>query len=233
MNSARWVGVVLLVAGIALAGCGSTSHGTGSPATTAAASPTETAAASPTETVAVPTRAQLKAGLLTAAEIGAPYTVQAPTQGDSGRTSGCKGVANLENESTPGEVTVSRDFSAGETGPFVSQMLAAEPISSFERSLKANIDALASCQHLSFAYEDGTKLSFELTPINFAEGATAKRLDGTEQGVELNGYLAIQRVTRNVAMVFVYFQAGSGSSQDAFHIYTLAKDKATRAFPSS
>lgn len=35
------------------------------------------------------------------------------------------------------------------------------------------------CEHLTITDKDGTSLSFDLTPVNFAEGATAKRLGGT------------------------------------------------------
>ena len=218
---------VLLTIGIAVAGCGPAAHVAESPATTATASP------SPTPTVTVPTESQLKSGLLTAAEIGAPYKAETASGTSNARIGGCEALANLMNDTStnPGEVTATADFTAGESGPFVTQALTAEPVSSFERSLKTVTDALASCAHLTVS-EDGTSLSFELTPIHFAEGATAKRIDGTYQGIPLNGYLAVERISRNVAMVFFYFQIGSGSSQDAYRVYTLAADKAMRVFPS-
>lgn len=222
---------VMFAAGIALAGCGSTPPVAESTATTTVASST------PTPTVTVPTEAQLKSALLTEAEIGAPFKADTPaeTPSDSGATTGCESLAGTVNgtSATPGEASATADFTTSEfPSASVSQTLVAEPEASFERSLKENTDALASCKHFTISYKDGTTLSFDLTPVNFAEGATASRLDGAYQGVPLNGYLVIQRISRNVAMLFAFFQGVSESSQLAYHIYTLAADKAIRAFPS-
>lgn len=221
---------VLIAAAITLAGCdGSPSRVHEAPT---AASPTAAA------TVPVPTETQLKSGLLTEAEIGAPFKADTPadTPTESGRASGCEELANSMNDTstTPGQVTVSADFTTGDEFPVTifTQALSAEPEASFERSLKETTDAIASCKQLTLSYNDGTTLSFDLSPINFTEGATAARLDGTFEGTfPLNGYIAVQRISRNVAMLFMYMQTGSSSSQGASHIYTLAADKAKRAFP--
>jgi hypothetical protein len=146
MNHATPAALVLLAAGIALAGCGSRSPAAGSPATTASASPTATAA--------MPTEAQLKSALLTAAEIGAPFKAEAPagTSADSGKASGCEPLASQINDTStaPGTISATAGFSAGDTGPFVMQALTSEPASTFEHSLKEATDALASCRHPTF-----------------------------------------------------------------------------------
>jgi hypothetical protein len=143
-------------------------------------------------------------------------------------------LANDINQTSPlpGQVSASADFTAGESGPFISQQLLAEPVSSFEASLKKSKDNLASCKNLTITSE-GITLSFDLTPINFAEKATTARMDGTYQGVQLNGYLAVQAVSTNVAMYFIFFQIGSGSSQLAYQIYSKAVEKGSRSFPPS
>jgi hypothetical protein len=131
--------------------------------------------------------------------------------------------------STPGEVEASASFTSGTTGPFVEQDLCVAPVSAFEPVFTKISGDLASCKQLTIT-SDGETLRFDLTPFNFAAGGTAARLDGTYQGEQLNGYLAVQKVSQNVAMLFFYFQIGSGSSQEAFQIYTVAIDKAKRAF---
>lgn len=225
MNGVRYSAVVLLTGGIALAGC--------SQGGSAAKPPSTGTAQSPTATADVPTEAKLGAGLLTAGEVGTPYTVETPAEGGGAKAEGCQELADLENgtATSSGEVSVARNFTAGPTGPFITETLAAEPVSSFERDLKANTDSLASCKHLKLT-EGGDEMSFDLSPVNFAEDATAMRLDGTYQGIPLNGYIAIQRVDRNVALLFDYLQIGSGSSQEASSVYSLAASKATRALGS-
>jgi hypothetical protein len=182
----------------------------------------------------VPTEAQLKSALLTVADLGSPYTADTSSDNSTEKAGGCEGLANDLNNtsSTPGEVEASASFTAGTTGPFVEQDLWAAPLSSFEPVITKISKDLASCKQLTFT-SDGETLTFDLTPFNFAAGATAARLDGTYQGEQLNGYTAVQRVSENVAMLFTYFQIGSGSSQEAFQIYTVAIEKAKRAFPSS
>lgn len=116
--------------------------------------------------------------------------------------------------------------------PGLTQILASEPEASFEQHLRSETQTLASCKHLTLT-DNETTLDFDLVPINFGEGVTAARLDGTiNQLYPVNGYIAIQRVARNTAMEFLHFQVGSSSSQDADRIHTLATDKATRTFRS-
>lgn len=141
-------------------------------------------------------------------------------------------TSDLNDTSTnPGEVGASAQFDAGSTGPFVQQTLVAEPASTFDASLKKAKDEIATCRNLKIS-ADGITLSFDVTPFNFAQGATGAVLDGTYQGVELNGYLSVARVSnRNIALLFLYFQIGSSSSQNASRIYMLAETKAAQTFP--
>lgn len=230
----RRVGEVLVVAVVLLAGCGSaTSRANGPSGGKAAASSGSTTAPSPPTTAfVVATAAQLQAALLTQSDIGSPYVSQPSSGSDSGtKASGCPGLSNdLNSQSpSPGEINEEADFQAGETGPFVTETLLAEPQAQFLTDLKQAVDELTSCKELTIS-SSGTTVSFSLSPINFAPGSSAARLDGTYQGLQLNGYLAVQRV-HDAGMLFFYFQIGSGSSQDASAIYSKALDKANANLP--
>lgn len=218
---------------IALAGCGSPAHDADPAPTPATQSP-----AAPAPAPALPTASELRAGLVTAAELGPPYKAESPADESAGAgatAGGCKELASLLNSPSAGpdahEASASANFSGGPIGPLVTHALASEPEAALDRSYKLAAEALASCTHLTFT-EDGKTMSLDLSPIHFEEGATAARLDGTtREGVQVNGYLAMRRISGNVIMTFVYMQAGSDSSQEASHLYTLAADKAAKAFP--
>ncbi|MDJ0347095.1 hypothetical protein QMK19_36975 [Streptomyces sp. H10-C2] len=80
---------------------------------------------------------------------------------------------------------------------------------------------------MTFA-SDNTTLVFTLSPIRFGgPGATAARLDSTYQGVQVNGYLAVEKLGP-VVMVYFFYQVGSGSSQLASQYYRQAVTKAQR-----
>lgn len=221
-----WVPAVgmLLALATGLAACGGGSAGT-------AAKSTE-----PSKPVSsVPTESQLKSALLTADELGAPWQAYTSSGGGAGSASGCEPLASeLNSTSTnPGEVSVNAEFAAGSLA-FVEQKLVAEPASTFDASLKKAKDAIGTCNTNLVLNADGMTLSFDVTPFNFAPGSTGARLDATYQGVQVNGYLSVARVSnRNIALSFLYLQIGSSSSQNADHIYRLADDKATRTFPPS
>lgn len=225
MNRATPV-YLLVAAGIALTGCGSPAP--------VAGSPTTTAPASPSPSPAVPTEAQLKAGLLTESEIGAPFTAETPSaETTTSSMQGCDGLANLDSDTshTPGRVSATAEFSAGDDA-FVEQQLVAGPLPSFEHAVRSAKESLPSCTHLAITDGQDT-LEFSMTPIDFGRDATAARLDGSVAVLHLTGYVAIRAISRNVAMLFYYFDFATGSSQSADHIFTLAVDKATRALPSS
>lgn len=231
----RRTATLTLLAAVAVAACGSsTNHsiGAGTQGTKA-----QSNAARPPGTVTTttgqpqPTDAQLKAALLTAADIGPPYTAQPPSSNDNSTVSGCAGLSKDFNSQspTPGETNEEADFQAGNTGPFLLEVLTTEPEPQFDKDYNQAVNDLKACRSFSVT-SSGTTLNFSLTPINFADGATAARMDGSYKGVQLNGYLAFQKI-RHAGLVFVYFQIGNGSSQDAYQIYTNALNKGSADLP--
>jgi len=169
---------------------------------------------------------------LTAAEVGPPYTLEpssaASSNSDQMTASGCPGLSREINAGPESGIThAEADFTAGQSGPFFSEVLLTEPPSQLDSDYSQSVKDLASCSNLTLN-SAGTSIAFTLTPLNFAPGATGARLDGSLQGVQLNGYLAIQRIGQ-AALLFVYFQIGSGSSQDAYALYTQAAAKAKSA----
>ena len=226
MTYARLVALVLLAGGTALVGCSSASHGGGSP----------------TPTPTVPAKAQLKSGLLTAADLGNPFSAenpgQTPTTGT--KTSGasnCRALlAATEGTASSPKVEVSADFSTDQfPSEIVSQSLLADSAASVDRGLTEIKDAFTSCRgQFMITNKDGNKLSFNAQPSNFAAGATGLRLDGSVDDVlPARGYMAIARISRTVVMLFAYYQVGDkGLPGTASQIFSTAKNKATRALRS-
>ena len=221
-----------------LASCSSGGTASEATSTTTSSSPagdaTTTTAASTTTTttVTLPTAAELQAALLSQSDLGAPYSAQqssgASESGSSDQSvSGCPGLSrelNSGSSSQTGLVSDAADFTAGQTGPFVIEQLLTGPPAQFASDYNQSVSDLKSCRNLTLT-SGGTKLDFTLTPINFVSGATAARMDATYEGVQVNGYIAVQRVG-SAGLVFLFFQIGSGSSQEAYTIYTQALKKA-------
>jgi len=196
------------------------------------ATTTTAASTTTTTTVTLPTAAELQAALLSQSDLGAPYSAQqssgASESGSSDQSaSGCPGLSrelNSGSSSRTGLVSDAADFTAGQTGPFVIEQLLTGPPAQFASDYNQSVSDLKSCRNLTLT-SGGTKLDFTLTPINFVSGATAARMDATYEGVQVNGYIAVQRVG-SAGLVFLFFQIGSGSSQEAYTIYTQALKKA-------
>lgn len=215
---------VVLIFTAAVAGCGgSSTSATGAPSKDSA-TPSKPMSAS-----TLPTEAQLQSALLQATDLGSSFSLSTAA-GGTGTSSavGCEPLASMLNASAGAqERTAEVEFSGGSTGPFVGETLTAEGQAALSKDYEATQVALSQCRTLSFV-SGGTTLTFSLTPIHFGgSDSTAVRMDGTYQGVEVNGYLAIEKIN-STALSFYFFQVGSGSSQSASLFDARAVAKAQR-----
>lgn len=214
--------LALLVA-VGAAGCGADSTST---TRTPTGGPTSV---TPAPSPSLPTSAQMAAALLTASDLGPAFTPPTDADGsDDSTVTGCESPTNLLDAPPNAHRTrVQADFTAGALGPVVAESLTTGNQTALARDYNRVRTALAQCCSLTFASSE-TALTFALSPINFGgPGATAVRMDSTYQGVEVNGYLAVDRIGP-VVFAYVYFHVGSGSSQLASHFYTKAVAKVQR-----
>jgi hypothetical protein len=223
--------LALALAAGAAACSGGGSHGTGG------ATPTTSATATGAE--GLPSAADLKSALLTSHDIGLPSVPPSPSSGTTAATgtggygiTGCAPLAALLTEPLPsttsaGQVEQDVVFSGGGAGPFVAEALTAEAPDRLAADYAKADKALAACRSVTFT-SGTTRLTFELTPIMFGgPGSSGARMDSTYEGVQVNGYLAFQRIGP-VIMAYYFFQVGGGSSQLAAAYYRQAADKADR-----
>lgn len=176
-----------------------------------------------------PTAAQMQAALLTAADVGPPFTPETSTGGTAATTvTGCQPLADMLNAPSGTDGTrVEAEFTAGDQGLYLAETLttAADQVAlanGYEQ-LRA---AVAQCRSLTFQSEGSAALTFDGTPMNFGgPGSAALRLDGTYQGIQINGYIAVEKIGP-VILGYVYFQVASGSSQLAVAYYAQAAAKA-------
>ncbi|MFJ9950344.1 hypothetical protein [Kitasatospora sp. NPDC091207] len=187
----------------------------------------------------LPTNEQLKAALLSTAELGPNFTEvpvgqsSASTGGGASPVAGCDALRALLNGTGAGpspqlphqEV----EFDGPDGNPMVTESLTAEDATQLTSDFTVVTDAFAGCHSLTF--NDGTDASvtFTVTPVTLGDrqGAPAVRLDGTLAGVPLNGYIAVERFG-TVAMSYGFFQRDDASSQLASLYYRAAVAKAER-----
>ena len=85
--------------------------------------------------------------------------------------------------------------------------------------------AMKSCKHMEID-SNGETFTLTLSPIAFGgPKSAAVRMDGTLQGVQIDAYLAIDRVGP-AELAYFFLQVGSGSSQVASFYFRLADAKA-------
>lgn len=214
----RWPVIAGLLAVLGLLTAGSTGYVAAAPGVSA-----------PASDPGAPTAAEMQAALLTAADLGPPFTPQTSTGGTSATTvTGCEPLAGMLNApSGPEGTQVEAEFTAGDQGPYLAETLATTPdqvaLANGYEQLRA---AVAQCRSLTFHSEGSAVLTFDGTPMDFGgPGSAALRLDGTYQGIQINGYVAVEKLGP-VILGYVYFQVGSGSSQLAVAYYTQAAAKA-------
>jgi hypothetical protein len=168
----------------------------------------------------------MRAALLTAKDLGPSFSA---SKGDTTTVKGCQPLADMLNSASSGQrAQVQAEFAAEGLGPFLGETLTTRrDQADLAREYDKTRTALARCRSLSFL-SGGTKLTFALSPINFGgPGSAAARLDGTYQDVQINGYLAIDKIGP-VVFAYYFFQVESGSSQLAYAYYKQADAKVRR-----
>ncbi|MEZ0067452.1 hypothetical protein ABIA32_003465 [Streptacidiphilus sp. MAP12-20] len=225
-----------LTVAVALTGC--TAGGTQA-AVGISADATNPSPPSPAESL--PGADQLTSALLTPSDLGPAFTVQpsdtaSPSAG-AGQATGCSQLTMLMNQAQTASPSPSRGpgqdaqvvLAGGQTGPFVGEFLTARPAAMLDQRYPQAVNALKSCQELNLP-TGSTQINFKLTNVDFGSpGSVAKRMDATVQGVPVNGYLAIDRLSPNVAFVYLYIQVAGNSSQAATVYYHRAILKADAA----
>lgn len=183
----------------------------------------------PSSDAGMPTAAQMQAALLTAADVGPPFTPVPSTGGTSATTvSGCEPLADMLN-APPGTAgtQVEAEFTASDQGPYLGETLAtAADQAALADGYEHLRSAMEQCRSPAFHSEGAAVLTFDASPMDFGgPGSAALRLDGSYQGIQINGYLAVERIGP-VILGYVYVQVGSGSSQLAVAYYAQAAAKA-------
>jgi hypothetical protein len=190
------------------------------------------AAAAATAAPAPPDATQLHSALLTAADLGPSFSALTGAGGGSPSTvAGCEALTPLltgapAGAPNPDEIQQDASLQAGQNGPFIDEALLTEAPAAVAADYARNSAALKSCKAVSLS-SGGTTLDFKLSPITFAPAAssTATRMDGSLDGVEINGYLAVSNLG-GVEAEYFYLQFDNGSSQLASHFFTMGVDKA-------
>ncbi|MFD7415539.1 hypothetical protein [Kitasatospora purpeofusca] len=186
----------------------------------------------------LPTDEQLRAALLTTAELGPDFT-EAPVdpnpspEADASPVAGCDALRALLNRNPSGASVQGphqeAQFDGPDGSPMVTESLSAEEASRLDADFATVGAAFADCHSITFTDNTGAAVTFSVTPIALGDraGAPAVRLDGDLAGVRLNGYLGIERLGE-VALAYGYFQRDSDDSQLASLYYRAAVAKAER-----
>jgi hypothetical protein len=180
----------------------------------------------------LPTPAQLKSALLNADDVGLKESKSTDSGHDGSTASGCSEFAKILNEPSEAQEEQDAEFTGGDSGPFLGEQLMTEEPAKLASDYAQVSKALASCKSLSYKYTDGT-LTFALSPIKFGgPGAVAVRMDGESNGVQVNGYLAVERLG-DVALSYSFMQVGDGSSMLASTYYEQAVSKVRKELPDA
>jgi hypothetical protein len=189
-----------------------------------------------------PSVAELQAALLSQQDLGPSYTLvpsggasQGSASPGSGSTTvtGCPQLSSLLNATTSNSQTVaSETFQVGQLGPFLSEALLTAPAATLNANYARDKAALTSCKTMTIN-AGGVPLKLTLTPTDLGvAGSTAVRLDGSSDGVQINGDLGIDHVGQ-VEMGFVYLQLDSTSQQGAMALFKQADAKVRHAFETT
>ena len=213
----------------ALSGCSSSATsnaigaGSGAPASSA-----------PAGSAVVPSADQLQSALLAASDLGPDFTAQpgdTTAPANTPAPTGCSALTDLMNAAPSSSPNPARGPDAqvilqgSQTGPFVGEFLSARPQPVLDRNYPAVVKALRTCQELNFP-TGSTQVPFQLSDFDMGtSGSTAKHLSGTVQGVPINGYLAVDRLTPTVALVYLYLEVAGDSPQTAKTYFDQAVGK--------
>ncbi|MFE6864993.1 hypothetical protein ACFVFS_00385 [Kitasatospora sp. NPDC057692] len=212
----------------------------GSAAGAAPANAPRSAAAQP------PTDEQLKAALLTAAELGPDFTEvplgtespspEAGTGSGPSPLAGCDALRALINGTVTEELPSPAQspfqevqFEGPDGSPLITEFLTAEESEELAADLGTVNSAFTRCPSIDFTSDAGERVTFSVTPVTLGDrqDAQAVRIDGTLAGTRLNGYLGVERLG-DVALGYGYFQQDSDDSELASLYYRAAVAKAER-----
>ncbi|MER6365110.1 hypothetical protein [Kitasatospora sp. NPDC001527] len=229
----------------------------------AAASPAPPATAAPPASADVPLSAvgaaaqpptdeQLRAALLTAAELGPDFTeipldTESPEPEDGSSPSpspspsatplaGCDALRALLNGTVTEELPSRAQspyqevqFEGPDGYPLITEFLTAEESGELAADLDTVDSAFTECPSIDFSSDTGESVTFTVTPVALGDrqDAPAVRLDGTLAGTRLVGYLGIERLG-DVALGYGYFQQDSDDAELASLYYRAAVTKAER-----
>ncbi|MFJ7905966.1 hypothetical protein [Kitasatospora sp. NPDC096204] len=197
--------------------------------------------ASAAPTADLPSADQLKSALLTASDLGADWTEIPVTQSPSpspgaspsSPVTGCAALNALINMyvTEPGAPIprAETELDGPDGNPMVTQALAAEAPDRLTTDFNSAADALKTCHTITFSSGTADTVTFAVTPVTLGDrkDAPAVRLDGTLAGVQLNGYVGVERFG-TVAMVFGYFERQGSNEEDASMRYRTAVAKVER-----
>ncbi|MEY9843636.1 hypothetical protein [Streptacidiphilus sp. MAP5-3] len=249
----RFCGLALAVSTVlaALAGCSASSQGAlgiGDAAAGATPSPSQSLPGADSLQAALLSPDDLGANFsVEPSDSSSPSLNTGKGSGSGNGATGCKQLSNLINgspqnggsspssspTSSPGSTPGANQggeaqvlLNGGQVGPFVGEFLSARPQHVLDTTYPQVKNALSSCKNLNLS-AGGTTIDFALSPVDFGSpGSVARRMDGTVQGVTVNGYFVVDRLNSNVAMVYLYIQVGATSSQSAYAYYQIAVSKA-------
>ncbi|MER7707778.1 hypothetical protein ABTX81_33400 [Kitasatospora sp. NPDC097605] len=125
-------------------------------------------------------------------------------------------------------------FEGADGYPLVTEWLTAEEPEALAADFDTVNSAFSDCHSITFTDDTGESVTFTVTPLALGDrkDAPAIRLDGTLEGVQLNGYLGVERLG-DVLLGYGFFQQGSGDSERASLYYRAAVAKAERTLGRS
>lgn len=181
--------------------------------------------------------AQLRTALLAKADMGSDFSALPTSAGTAGGTSpgsasGAVGITGCPQLGVLADVgvTLARDdqgvtYRSVDEMPVVAESLRAGSAAGIAAAYAEDRATLATCAGLNVT-ADGTEFTLQLTPVTPGEkSATAVRLDGMLDGVQVNGYLALDDVGP-AELGYVFLQVGNGSPQLATYYFAKADHKA-------
>ncbi|MEU1282654.1 hypothetical protein [Kitasatospora sp. NPDC005856] len=186
----------------------------------------------------LPSADQLKSALLTAADLGPGYTeipvTQSPSPGENPTpVTGCaalNALINMRATQTGTDVAhAAVELDGPDGNPMTTQVLAAEAPDRLTADFNTVADALKTCHSITFNGGTEDEVTFTVTPVTLGDRkeAPAVHLDGSLAGVQLNGYVGIERFG-TVAMAFGFFERQGTSEQAASMQYRTAVAKVER-----
>lgn len=164
----------------------------------------------------------LRSALLPSADLDG-FSEQPASYRNGDGIAGCPVFAQvLSRRLAPGENSAELFMQRGISGPYVDEVLLSEPAQASSRDLTEYAHELSACTSPTI----GTgvrQIQMTATPVDFAPGAAAIRVDGVLGDVlPADGYLVLGRVDATTLIGFMYLQFGSASDQPAYKLYSTA-----------